>query len=432
MSQQLIPVNGGVNLNIQTTTLTPGLNILSDQYIQTNNLQSRPTEWIPGGRPIYRRLPAVSETYQINFFNVVNESNVLTTGTRVIPGIEEVGYVFVPYGESINGPTSVEVVASDNFETILIKAGVIVWEYGRTEVIPSIVNLRILEVLSGKYDIAYQLLYDDSPLEKLYEVSDFALTGQPLNITSSSDVTIGWRYPAVNAFLNTDGTFWQNRDSDFPAYAQPTVSFLQWESELAQAYSKVILRCPSGTAFTGSATLSYVTGASESVIESVSISSDSSGQFFEFQIPSPSLVTGWKVSFSSLDIAIQSISVSGVLTLEEPQATPSPRATLVMYPSGTLPKTEINSQGERIPATYCLLAQVDVNSAFKLTSITDERLIIHRDYVPVADWLTKPFDEDLINLYEQVSDYSKLWMAPPSSLKQEYINLSKDKIEVEA
>lgn len=432
MSQQLVPVNGGVIPEVQTTVTSDGLKVLSDQYIQANNLQSRPTEWVPGGRPIYRRLPAISETYQINFFNVVNESNVLTTGSRVTPGIDKIGYVFVPYGDSINGPTSVEVVASDNLECVLIKSGIIVWEYGRTAVLPSIINLRVLDLLRGKYDVAYQLIYDDSPVEKLYEVSDFALTGQPLNITGSTDATTGWRYPAVNAFLNTSTLFWQNKDTYYPTYAQPSSSYIQWESELAQAYSKVTLRCPSGTAFTGSATLSYVSNNAQSIVETVTISSDSSGQFFEFKVPAPSFQNGWRVTFTSLDMAIQSVTVSGMLTLEEPQATPSPRATLVIYPAGTLPKTEVNAKGENVPVTYCLLAQIDVDNAFKLSDITDERLIIHRDYVPVADWLTKPFDEDLINLYEQVSDYSRLWMAPPSSMKQEYASLTTDQIEVEA
>ena len=135
--------------------------------------------------------------------------------------------------------------------------------------------------------------------------------------------------------------------------------------------------------------------------------------------------------FSSLDIAIQSITVTGVVTLLEPQASPSTRAVLVMYPSGTLPKTVINSAGEEIPATYCPLAMIDVLTGYSIDNIEDLRYIIHRDYVPVADWLTKPFDEDLVNLYEQVSDYSPLWLAPPSCMKQEYLSLTKEQITVE-
>jgi hypothetical protein len=91
----------------------------------------------------------------------------------------------------------------------------------------------------------------------------------------------------------------------------------------------------------------------------------------------------------------------------------------------------VNSAGETIPATYCPLAVVDVSSNYSIEKIEDVRYIIHRDYTPVADWLTKPFDEDLIDLYEQVSDYSPLWLTPSSCMKQEYLALNKDQIIVE-
>jgi hypothetical protein len=431
MSQQLTPINGGVVPQIQTTTATSRLNVLSQQYIGVKNLQSRPTEWVPEGRPIYRRLPATAETYQVDFFNVVNESNILGN-TFVEKGIEEVGYVYVPYGLSINGPVSTEVVTSESNRDLLIKAGTIVWKYGKVEVSPTIVNLEVLEVLSGKYDLAYQLIYDDSPIPLLYEVSDFALTGLPLNITASTDSTIGWRYPAVNAFLNTDTNFWTNEDSFFASFAQPSTAYLQWESDLGHAYKTVTLRCPAGTAFTATATLSYVNDGVLTPAAIASVSSDTTGQFFTLTVEEPVLQTGWNVTFSSTDVSIQSVVVSGNLTLLEPQAALSPRAALVLYPVGTLPDTVLNNQGEEIPAAYCTLAEVDVDSTYTVTRVKDTRSIIHRDYVPIADWLTAPFDEDLINLYEQVSDYGTLWMAPTSCMKQEYANLTTDQVIVEA
>lgn len=431
MSQQLIPANGGVVPEIQTTTVSTQLNVLSPQYIEVKNLHSRPTEWVPRGRPIYRRLPATAETYQVDFFNVVNESNILGN-TLVKEAIEEVGYVYIPYGLSISGPYSTEVVASPSKKDLLIKSGEIVWKYGKVQVLPTIINLEVLEVLSGQYDIAYQLVYDNSPVPHLYEVSDFALTGLPLNITSSTDSTAGWRYPAVNAFLNTSSNFWANEDSYFPAYAQPLTAYLQWQSELTQAYKKVFLRCPAGTAYSGTAVLSYVSGTTLTPVANTSVSADSTGQFFEFVIEKADLQTGWNVTFSSPEVSIQSITVTGAVTLLEPQASLSPRANLVMYSAGTLPSTVKNSQGEEIPASYCTLATIDVNSNYTLTNIRDTRSIIHRDFTPVADWLTSPFDEDLIDLYGQVSEYDILWMAPPSSMKQEYAKLSTNRIIVEA
>ena len=425
MSQQLIPVNGGVQ-QIQTTTTENRLLVLSQQYITANNLESRPTEWVPGGRPIYRRLPAASETYQIDFFNIVPAAN--TAGAYEV---QEQGYVYIPWGEGLNSGKSMEVVASESQQDLLIKSGTIVWRYGNTQVLPTIVNLKVLDVVSGKYDLAYQLIFDDSPIQKLYQVSGYALTGLPLNITSSADATVGWRYPAVNAFLNTANNWWANKDTLLPTYAQPITSFIQWESDLPQAYSKITLRCPANTAYTGTATLSYYDNSTLVLVGEVPIQKDTMGQFFEFSPSTSVFQSGWNVSFSSLDMAVQSITVSGVLTLLESQESASTRATLVMYPAGTLPKTVVNASDETVPATYCSLAQVDITNNFKVEKIQDVRYIIHRDYVPVADWLTKPFDEDLINLYEQVTEYRPLWMAPPSAMKQEYAALSKNQITVE-
>ena len=426
MSQLLTPIDNGVQ-QIQTTTTENRLLVLSQQYISANHLENRPTQWVPGGRPIYRRLPAASETYQIDFFNVVTSPN-----TAAPYEIQEQGYVYIPWGEGLNGGVSMQVVASNSNQDLLIKSGTIVWRYGNTQVLPTIVNLEVLDVVSGKYDVAYQLVFDDSPLQKLYQVSDYALTGLPLSITSSSDSTVGWRYPAVNAFLNTSDNWWANQDTFLPSYAQPTASFIRWESDLPQAYSQITLRCPPNTAYTGTATLSYYGNSTLSRESTVSIQEDSVGQFFQFVPTAPVFQSGWNVSFSSLDISVQSVTVSGVLTLLEPQASPSTRATLVMYPVGTLPKTVVNASNKTVPATYCQLAQVDITKDFKVEKIQDVRYIIHRDYVPVADWLTNPFDEDLINLYEQVTDYGPLWMAPPSAMNQEYAALSENQITVEA
>ena len=159
MSQQLTPVNGGVQ-EIQTTTTQDRLLVLSQQYISANSLESRPTEWVPGGRPIYRRLPAASETYQIDFFNIVPAAN-----TAVAAEVQDIGYTFIPWGQGLDSGNSMFVSASDSKQDLLIKGGTIVWKYGNTQVLPTIVNLEVLEVLSGQYDLAYQLLYDDTPVQ---------------------------------------------------------------------------------------------------------------------------------------------------------------------------------------------------------------------------------------------------------------------------
>lgn len=430
MSQQLTPLDGGVIPQIQTTLAQSRLNVLSPQYVKANGLESRPTQWVPEGRPIYRRLPSTSDAYQIDFYNIVRDSNVVGN-TFVDEELEKVGYVYVPIGTSINGVSSCAVSASEGGGALLIQGGEIVWEYGKSGVLPTIVDLETLDVGSGVYELAYQLIYDDAPVASLYSVTDFSLSGQPLNITSSTDATTGWRYVPVNAFINDSDLFWSSEDSAFPTYAQPTTSYIQWESDLAQAYNKLVLRCPSGTAYSGTATLSYVANSELNQVAQVNVSRDTTGQFFQFDLANPALQLGWNVTFSDLKVSIQSITVSGDLTLEVAKAAPQPRAVLAMYPVGALPKTVENSQGEQVPATYCYLAQVDVNNIYQVEKVSDQRSLIQRDYVPLANWLTKPFDDDLINLYEQVSEYPLLWMQPESCLKQEYAELKTDQIQVE-
>jgi hypothetical protein len=163
---------------------------------------------------------------------------------------------------------------------------------------------------------------------------------------------------------------------------------------------------------------------------STAIASDSTGQYYTFTIEEPVFQTGWNVSFSDPTVSIQAVTVTGTVTLLEKPAGPAPRATLVMYPAGTAPKTITNSQGKTIPATYCLLAQVDISNDYSILKIADTREIIHRDFVPVADWLTLPFDQTLIDLYTQVEDYAQLWMEPSSAMKFEYADLETDQIIV--
>ena len=292
-------------------------------------------------------------------------------------------------------------------------------------------SFPVLDVRSGSYDLAYQLSYDDAPTPLAYEVSDFSLAGQPLTISSSTDGVIGWRKKAVNAFLNTTELSWSNEDSFFPSSFQPAEAFLKWESEYVHTYSKIVLRCPTGTAYAGTASLYSVSNGGETLVESVSVQKDSTGQFFEFAPSGTVTSTTWVVRFSNPKVSVQSVTVSGILTLLSSFSTPTLRSVLVMYPEGTSPKTVKNSLDEDVPVTYCIIARVDTDDTSTVTDLEDKRSIINSDYTPVAEWLTTPFDEDLIDLYDQVSEYSLVWMNPQVAMKQEYENLTKKQVTVE-
>jgi hypothetical protein len=351
-----------------------------------------------GGRPVYRRLPSVSETYQVDF-----------------DADGDIGYCYIPWGEGIFGPTSIEVVATDTKTGILVKGGNIIWKYGKNPVVPTLVDFTVLDVPPGRYLVGYDLVYDDLPFEAVYSVEDFALTGENLEVTSSTDRVVGWRYPSVNAFLNGDATSWKNSDTFFPTYSQPSEAFLQWVSPLGSAYSSVTLRCPANTALTGTASFFYVQDGVETLVETVNVSSDSDGQYYTFAPVEPSFQAGWKVTFSDLNVSVQSVVVSGQVTQVRRPSGPVPKAALAMHLNLVAPEN----------GTFCALAYVDVGSLYRVEEIIDIRNIVHRNLEPVADWLTTFWDAQLIDLHQTFKTFAGSFMAPPTALKSEYLDLSK-------
>ena len=415
MSQLLTPTNGGVEV-VQTALTQPELRVLSPQFKKVNGLESRPTEWVPEGRPIYRRLPAVSETYQVDFF-----------------ADGEIGYVYTPWGQSTAGPYSLAVESTSNKKELSIQGGEIVWKYGSNPVYPALIDLEQLGVTNGRYLVAYELIYDNRPSAMQYSVVDFALTGYPIGLYSSSSQTPGWKNREENAFLNTSGLYWSNYDNTFTAYPQPTSAFLCWSTPNPAALSQVTLRQPADFA------IDYSTRARLEVLEQnqwffvseTEVDADSISSFYRFNVSNPSFVSGWRVTWFNPSsstavpkVYVQDVNVTGVITLPRKMSGPQTFASLVMYPENQVPAVTVNSSGVEIPSVFCKLAFVEVNNVFEVTSVEDTRYIIHRDYKPVASWLTDFWDNNLIDLYEQVKFFPDTWMNPDTCLNQEYLSLA--------
>jgi hypothetical protein len=407
MTQSLISLNGGTN-QIQSASDPVQGTLYSPQYIKLNSLNSRPTEWVAEGRPIYHRLPNPNEIFE---------------------GEKNRGYVYIPYGQGIFGPVSLEVEASTNNQELIIKGGIITWQYGRSVVLPVLLNLQDLQISSARYFVGYELIYDKEPQPFQYKAQDYSLSGLPLTLTSSTDGIIGWRYGVGNAFVSSSAYYWNNQDPLLPSYAQPTQSYIAWESSLPQAFTSIQVQLPATTYVPEGvqAVLYYLSGNTWMPIASAPATLIDQVNFFNITISEAQFQKNWKIEWRDssgnfyLPIAVESISVDGVVTLEKVPAAAVPRASLVIYPENTAPKDKI----------YCQLALVDIDNAFQITKIIDLRDIVHQDYVPVSDWLTKAWDDNLIDLYEQVKNYDQEWLSPLTSMEQEYIDLEKSGILVE-
>lgn len=423
MSQNLVPLDGGRTEIVTSVEPSVGV-VLSNQYTLTKKLSPTPTEWVPGGRPIYDRLPAVSQRYKLYF------------------GLDgDTAYTYIPPGNAFSGPGSMQVQSSGGNKFLTIQGGQIVWEYGKILVDPVIIDLEEVGMRSTRYFLGYQLFYDDSEFEAQYAVENFSLSGQEMNIGASTDSEPGWRYQPVFAFTDSESESWKNYDGLFPSYAGE--AFLYWQTAYPNSYSSVTLRCPSNSLTTGSATLYYQTcpqpvegevycSSPEWVVEqTVSVQRDENGQFFKFEFANPSPQTGWKVEWTDPKVSINRVEVSGVLTLKRKPATASSLLQLVAYPENAVPQSFTNSEGKEIPLVNCNLAYVDTNNVYEVTSVEDIRQTVSTDHEPIADWLTRSWDKNLTDLYTQVKNFPEYWMNPSSAMLQEYGNLTSFLVKVE-
>lgn len=422
MSQFLNPINGGREEIVVNSTPTPGI-FFSKQYTVVNKLLPVPTEWEVGRRPIYDRLPAASERYKLNF------------------GLDDnSAYPYIPIGQGYTGPTSMVVQTSGENKYLTIQSGNIVWKYGTIPTNPVLIDIELVGMGSAKYLLAYQLYYDDSPIQAQYEVSDFSLSGFRMEIQSGTDVIDGWRYTPQFAFMGDTNLYWTNYDSLFLSYTGD--AYLSWQLPLPCSLNKIVLRCPANTTYTGTATLYYMSCSDTTPGEfcenpvwnfwqTTEVSISNNEQFYEFLIDEPISCNGWKVEWSDSKVSIRDVAVSGIVTLEKKPATMTTNYALVAYPVNAIPDKFTNSLGEEVPLTLCKLAYVDINSAFTVTKIQDIREVVFNSYEPIAEWLTRPWDENLMRLYDQMKNYPEYWMNPTTAMNQEYVNLENFDIEVD-
>jgi hypothetical protein len=440
MSQNLTPVPNsagvlGVSPQLNTTLLPRRVKAFSNQFRDVKGLYVQPTQWNPAGRPIYHRLPAASEQYQLDFFE---------EGGR--------GYVLVPRGQDQFGPGSLYVNQSENRDVLLIENGVIVWEEGTTPVLKTFVDFRQLGVEDGRYLICYQLIYDDAPEPFPFKVEDYCLAGLDFEVQDSAsatfnrsaDVSNPWPFPGVNLFATSESDLvWRNFievvnrtpgdnagvKPGFPEYDQPVLSWVSWESKLPWKLDTIRVRTDLKTDVP-SCSLLLASGDTTDpwlVAQTSEPLSDNEGFYWEFQTDyAPQ--NSWKLDWGAgTKVTATQLTVSGILYLEAKPSTERARAQLAIYPTNLVPEDE----------SLCRLAIVSVDNyqipyrpsgeLFK----DDIREIINRDYEPVADWLTEYWDEQLIDLWESAKTYSPGFMAPPTLLESSYYDLDKYGISVE-
>jgi hypothetical protein len=82
----------------------------------------------------------------------------------------------------------------------------------------------------------------------------------------------------------------------------------------------------------------------------------------------------------------------------------------------------IENMYDAIEGNYILLAAITVKDRV-IQQIRDLRRVTYERYQPVADWVTTFHDEQLRCHFDDVVEYSKLWMNPTSKDRQIYYEM---------
>ncbi|ATW62685.1 hypothetical protein SCBWM1_gp1 [Synechococcus phage S-CBWM1] len=383
-----------MNQEIQTKRLIPRRSTLSKAYLEANNLLPGETEWREGGRPIYERLPSASESYRKDFFE---------DGSQ--------GYVFIGQRVGSTGPGSLNVIVSEDRREILVHGGISLWKYGRVEHPPTLINLESVGMQSTKYLIAHQMSYDSNPREIFRSVEAAEISGIDLIVSSSTDETIGWRNPASNAFSYGEDLVWKNYDSFFQT--QPDSCFLSWEHQRGFTIQSAKVVCPPGfQPNQGTLADLYVDGEFLSTAEA---EFGATGAFYEFFLDNGVTGKEWKVIWNNLQMEVQNVLMTGEFPTTYRPKTTSMRTNLVAYPAYEYPEENF---------AYCRLAYLDVGADYRVIGEPqDIRHTVYRDYQPVAEWLTRPWDEMLERAYIEHKEYVNRRMSPTSTMRKEYENL---------
>lgn len=389
---------------IVTAPLTDGfthVKVYDERALNALKLKPVPTVWgREEGKPVYDRLPAISQAYKLDYF-----------------GEEDSGYVYIdPRLARANGPGSLEVGAWEGDQGILvIQSGTVTWAKGQIPIDGLAVNIAELNsgegLQDGVYQVGYYLSYEQEVAggSQLYLVTTSSLSNSLALYTASSAVE---EYPFEAAFTDAEDESWRPTES---GYSGPydKGSYLLIDFTEAVTADGFILTPTNGIVITATCTLyrsnDGITWEKDSEVKpvdgtwSLSVESDLAWRY-------------WKLYFWDGIVDVRTVSYSG----EAPFINQRPTGPV----SSATPFLE--ESDAQIVGPSVILALVTVKRK-KIESVSDLRRITSQKYEPVAKWLTDFQDGSLREYIFEVSNYAEKFLAPPTSLDPFYAELLDDR-----
>ena len=341
------------------------------------------------GRPIYHRLPMVSEAYQKSYD--ADQAMVYLNPTIPI---------------SV-GPGTLQVIKSERDWRILdIMDGTISWKYGEFDVERDRINLSELNQGLGLQDGEYQIGYKLRHVDGLPEESRFpgyALTNSLRGSLSEVQVAFdssGETITHRNAYAidyQKSTSWWPNDYYGADGYLAGTHYTLDFV-ESVQANEFLISGDPDKTS-----AKCALYGSNDAIVWYKNDQVESENQ--RWRLPAQSLdYRYFRFHFWDGTASIKDIAYTGQ-GYQRDNRVPQGDSSAEFY---------LESLYEAIEGDHILLAHFTVKGG-AVTNLIDHRRVTYEKYQPVADWLTTFHDEQLKCNFDHVVYYSEQYLSPITS-----------------
>ncbi len=389
------PTKQSLDLSVKTTPYITGTvkpKVPSEEALKVLNLKPVPTVWgWETGKPIYERLPAISQQYQLGY-----------------DYDQAYAYIEPQFGTMV-GPGSLQPVLDiDDFSILNVNTGVITFKYGNVETVPLNINVTTLNngrgLEDGEYQVGFLLTYgEDTSLSAvlgfdLAKGVDTLLSDAAIHFNASEETFEHPDFYALNDLVSQ--TWWPIKTTLAGPYETGSWFALDFRIPVVAEDFRVV--ADSATTPEAKLGLYY---SNDAIIWYKSDQVNPIDGEWNAQALSPTAAHRyWRTFFWDGSASIAQIYYTGEAFFPDNR------------PLGKWAKATpyVDSLYEQQEGDYYLVASFTVKNDL-ITQLTDQRRVIDRKYEPVSEWLTSFQDLRLRCLFEDVEHYAERYLAPPTS-----------------
>lgn len=358
----------------------------------------------PFGRPIYDRLPGVSEGYREEYFGEIGRGLV---------------YIEPQFGTS-TGPGSLQVGAWQKDPRVLVVYnGTITWAYGQVPTSTLAINMETVVpggIQDGSYQVGYYLnrVPPDEVRYSKYSVEDYSLGGSQTVYATDKEARY---HPVLSMFSEpSDGSWRPSEFGDAGAYDDGSAVTMDFTETVVAGEFVLVASTPAqATAYCA------LYSSDDAIVWHLQDSVSPRDGRWVVRSSSSAGARYFRLFFWGGEADVAEVRYTGEALFQNKR------------PTGAISEAEIFLEGEydQIDRPHILLAVITVSN-YEITSIRDERSQTSRKYEPVASWLTDFQDRSLRKLITDIEGYSELYMSPIGGAYQFYEQLLEENFVLES